>query len=30
MGELFKVVALSRGEGIAWPGFSFADMRHRL
>jgi SAM-dependent MidA family methyltransferase len=30
MGELFKVVALSRGEGIAWPGFAFADMRHRL
>jgi SAM-dependent MidA family methyltransferase len=30
MGELFKVLALSRGEGIAWPGFAVRDMRHRL
>ena len=30
MGELFKVLALARGEGHAWPGFAVADMRHRL
>jgi SAM-dependent MidA family methyltransferase len=30
MGELFKVLALSRTEGIRWPGFAVADMRHRL
>jgi SAM-dependent MidA family methyltransferase len=30
MGELFKVLALSRAEGVAWPGFAVADMRHRL
>jgi SAM-dependent MidA family methyltransferase len=30
MGELFKVLALSKSEGIAWPGFSIADRRHRL
>ena len=30
MGELFKVLALSRGEGIEWPGFAVRDMRHRL
>jgi SAM-dependent MidA family methyltransferase len=30
MGELFKVLALSRGEGIEWPGFSVVDRRHRL
>jgi SAM-dependent MidA family methyltransferase len=30
MGELFKVLALSGTEGIAWPGFSVRDMRHRL
>ena len=30
MGELFKVIALARGEAIGWPGFAVADMRHRL
>ena len=30
MGDLFKVLALSRGAGIAWPGFALRDMRHRL
>ena len=30
MGELFKVLALARSEGIAWPGFALADRRHRL
>jgi SAM-dependent MidA family methyltransferase len=30
MGELFKVLALSATEGIAWPGFAVRDMRHRL
>ena len=30
MGELFKVLALSRGEGIDWPGFAVRDMRDRL
>ena len=30
MGELFKVLALSRTEGIAWPGFTIADRSHRL
>ena len=30
MGELFKVLALARTDGIAWPGFAIADMRHRL
>jgi len=30
MGELFKVLALSRGDGFAWPGFAVRDMRHRL
>ena len=30
MGELFKVLALSRSPGIAWPGFALADRRHRL
>ena len=30
MGELFKVLALQRGDGIAWPGFGVRDMRHRL
>jgi SAM-dependent MidA family methyltransferase len=30
MGELFKVLALSRDPAIAWPGFALADMRHRL
>jgi SAM-dependent MidA family methyltransferase len=30
MGELFKVLALARGEGIAWPGFALGDRSHRL
>jgi SAM-dependent MidA family methyltransferase len=30
MGELFKVLALARSDGIAWPGFALADMTHRL
>ena len=30
MGELFKVLALARSEGIAWPGFDVVDRRHRL
>jgi SAM-dependent MidA family methyltransferase len=30
MGELFKVLALSRGGAGEWPGFALADMRHRL
>lgn len=30
MGELFKVLALSRGEGLSWPGFAMADRRQRL
>ena len=30
MGELFKVLALARGDGIAWPGFALADMSRRL
>jgi len=30
MGELFKVLALSRSPSIAWPGFALADQRHRL
>jgi len=30
MGELFKVLALARSEGIAWPGFALADRSHRL
>ena len=30
MGELFKVLALARGEGLPWPGFAMADQRHRL
>lgn len=30
MGEIFKVLALARTEGIAWPGFDVADRRHRL
>jgi SAM-dependent MidA family methyltransferase len=29
MGELFKVLALARGD-IDWPGFSLADRTHRL
>ena len=30
MGELFKVLALARSEGIRWPGYSIVDHRHRL
>ena len=30
MGESFKVLALSRGDHIAWPGFAFGDRSHRL
>jgi SAM-dependent MidA family methyltransferase len=30
MGELFKVLALARTPGIAWPGFALADRAHRL
>ncbi len=31
MGELFKVLALARSSGIAWPGFALAvARRHRL
>ena len=30
MGELFKVLALSRSEGIDWRGFALSDRTHRL
>lgn len=30
MGELFKVLALERGDAIDWPGFRLFDMTHRL
>ena len=30
MGELFKVIALAKSDGIAWPGFALADRSHRL
>ena len=30
MGELFKVLALTRGETIAWPGFEVSDRQDRL
>ena len=30
MGELFKVLALAKADGIAWPGFALADRSHRL
>jgi len=30
MGELFKVLALAKGEDIAWPGFAVIDRSHRL
>ena len=30
MGELFKVIALERGESIRWPGFAAGDASHRL
>jgi len=30
MGELFKVLALARSDGIVWHGFALTDMTHRL
>jgi len=30
MGELFKVIALAKSDGIAWPGFALTDRSHRL
>jgi SAM-dependent MidA family methyltransferase len=30
MGELFKVIAFSKSDDIAWPGFALADRSHRL
>jgi SAM-dependent MidA family methyltransferase len=30
MGELFKVLALAKSAGIAWPGFALGDRGHRL
>ncbi len=30
MGELFKVLALARSDGIVWPYFAAADRTHRL
>jgi SAM-dependent MidA family methyltransferase len=30
MGESFKILALARGEHIAWPGFAYGDRSHRL
>jgi SAM-dependent MidA family methyltransferase len=30
MGELFKVLAVTRSERIDWPGFALANHRHRL
>jgi SAM-dependent MidA family methyltransferase len=30
MGELYKVLALSKSDGIAWPGFVHGDRTHRL
>ncbi|MEO8674033.1 MAG: SAM-dependent methyltransferase [Casimicrobiaceae bacterium] len=30
MGELFKVLALAKSDGIAWPGFAIAEHSHRL
>jgi SAM-dependent MidA family methyltransferase len=30
MGELFKVLALAKGDQISWPGFAVADRSHRL
>lgn len=30
MGELFKVLALAKSDGIAWPGFALGDRSHRL
>ncbi|GMU71233.1 MAG: SAM-dependent methyltransferase [Burkholderiales bacterium] len=30
MGEIFKVIALERGEAIRWPGFALGDASYRL
>jgi len=30
MGELFKVLALAKSDGVAWPGFALAEHSHRL
>jgi hypothetical protein len=30
MGELFKVIALERGEHARWPAFAAGDASHRL
>ena len=30
MGELFKVLALTKSDYIAWPGFAAGDRSHRL
>jgi SAM-dependent MidA family methyltransferase len=30
MGELVKVLALAKSDGIAWPGFALVDRSHRL
>jgi len=30
MGELFKVLALTKSDGIAWPGYAQGDRSHRL
>jgi len=30
MGELFKVLALARGDAIDWPGFALSDRSHAL
>ncbi|MEO8486566.1 MAG: SAM-dependent methyltransferase [Betaproteobacteria bacterium] len=30
MGELFKVIALERGDAVRWPAFALADASHRL
>jgi SAM-dependent MidA family methyltransferase len=30
MGELFKVIAFARADGICWPGFALAESSHRL
>jgi SAM-dependent MidA family methyltransferase len=30
MGELFKVLALTKSDSIEWPGFAIVDRRHRL
>jgi SAM-dependent MidA family methyltransferase len=30
MGEMFKVIALAKSDGISWPGFALTDRSHRL